>query len=108
VHDLERLVARVALATAGPRELVSLRQSLSAIPRVRQLLLEVRAPLLGSLVAELDDLLEVRDLIERTLIDEPPAVAREGGFTRDGVDKETDDLNASRRSPEGNASRRPR
>jgi len=98
VHDLERLVARVALATAGPRELVSLRQSLSAIPRVKQLLLEVRAPLLGSLVAELDDLLDVRDLIERTLVDEPPAVAREGGFTRDGVDKEIDDLRAISRS----------
>jgi DNA mismatch repair protein MutS len=98
VHDLERLVARAALATAGPRELVALGQSLTAIPRVKLLLDEVRAPLLGSLVAELDDLSDVRDLIERSLIDEPPAVARDGGFTRDGVDEEIDQLRAISRS----------
>ena len=58
-----------------------------------------------SLVAELDDLPDVRDAIERTLVDEPPALARDGGFTRDGVDAELDELRrsagpASRSSPE--------
>ena len=84
VSDLERLVARAALGTAGPRDLVSLKQSLAAVPRVRAVLEPVQAPLLRSLVAELDDLTDVRDLIERTIIDEPPAFARDGGFTRDG------------------------
>jgi DNA mismatch repair protein MutS len=92
VHDLERLVARAALGTAGPRDLVSLRQSLTAVPRVKLVLQEVQAPLLRSLIAELDDLTDVRDLIERTLVDEPPAFARDGGFTRDGIDPELDDL----------------
>ena len=54
----------------------------------------MQAPLLQSLLAELDDLADVRELIERTLIDEPPALAREGGFTRDGVDPELDELQA--------------
>jgi DNA mismatch repair protein MutS len=98
VHDLERLVARAALATTGPRELVSLRLSLAAVPRVKQILRDVQAPLLVSLCAELDELTDVRDLVERTLIDEPPAVARDGGFTRDGVDAELDDLRAVSRS----------
>jgi DNA mismatch repair protein MutS len=98
VHDLERLVARAALATTGPRELVSLGVSLAAVPRVKQILRDVQAPLLLSLCAELDELTDVRDLIERTLIDEPPAVAREGGFTRDGVDAELDDLRTVSRS----------
>jgi len=98
VHDLERLVARAALSTAGPRELVALRQSLAAVPRVKLVLHDVRAPLLGSLLAELDDLTDVRDLIARTLIDEPPAVAREGGFTRDEVDTELDELRTVSRS----------
>src|SRR5688500_9754782 len=98
VHDLERLVARAALGTAGPRDLVSLRQSLAAVPRVKLLLAEVRAPLLTSLVAELDELTDVRDLIARTLVDEPAAFAREGGFTRDGVDPELDDLKTISRS----------
>ena len=98
VHDLERLVARAALGTAGPRDLVSLKQSLAAVPRVKLVLEPLQAPLVRSLLAELDDLVDVRDLIERTLIDEPPALAREGGFTRDGVDPELDDLRTISRS----------
>ncbi len=98
VHDLERLVARAALGTAGPRDLVALRQSLATVPRVRLVLAEMRAPLLRSLIAELDDLAEVRDLIERTLVDEPPALAREGGFTREGVDAGLDALRHISRS----------
>ncbi len=98
VQDLERLVARAALGTAGPRDLVSLRQSIAAVPRIRMLLGALRAPLVQSLVAELDELPEVRDDIERTLIDEPPAIARDGGFTRDGVDPELDDLRTISRS----------
>src|SRR6185436_1219398 len=45
-----------------------------------------------SLTAGLDDLADVRDMLERTLLDEPPAVAREGGMIRDGVDAELDEL----------------
>ena len=98
VHDIERLIARAALGTAGPRDLVSLRQSIAAIPRVRMLLDEFQAPLVGSLVGELDDLADVRDALDRTLIDEPPAVARDGGVIRDGVDPEIDDLRGISRS----------
>jgi DNA mismatch repair protein MutS len=98
VHDLERLVARAALGTAGPRDLVALRQSLASVPRVKTVLADVQAPLLRSLVAELDDLTDVRDLIERTILDDPPAFARDGGFTRDGIDPELDDLKTISRS----------
>jgi DNA mismatch repair protein MutS len=98
VHDIERLVGRVALGTAGPRDLVALRMSLASIPRLRLMLDEVQAPLLRSLLAELDDLADVRDLIDRTLIDEPGAFARDGGFTRDGVDPALDELKTISRS----------
>jgi len=98
VHDVERLVGRVALGTAGPRDLVALRMSIAAIPRLRLMLDVVQAPLLRSLLAELDDLADIRDLIERTLIDEPGAFARDGGFTRDGVDAALDELKAISRS----------
>ena len=98
VHDIERLVARTALGTAGPRDLVSLRHSIAAVPRVRLLLEEFQAPLVRSLVSELDDLTDVRDALERTIVDEPPAVARDGGMIRDGVDAEIDDLRGISRS----------
>ena len=98
VQDLERLVARAALGTAGPRDLVGLKQSLTVVPRVRAVLAELQAPLVRSLVAELDDLADVRDRIEATLIDDPPALARDGGFARDGVDPELDQLRTISRS----------
>src|SRR5262249_42131521 len=81
-----------------PRDLVGLKESLAIIPRVRTVLCDLRAPLICSLIAELDDLGDVRDLIASTLVDDPPGLAREGGFIRDGVDPELDDLNAISRS----------
>ena len=98
VHDLERLIARVALGTAGPRDLVGLRQSVATIPRVRMLLADLQAPLIRSLLAELDDVVDVREAIETTLVDEPPALARDGGCIRDGVHPELDDLRSVSRN----------
>jgi len=98
VQDLQRLVARAALGTAGPRDLVGLKHSLAVVPRVRTVLADLQAPLIRSLVAELDDLVDVRDRIESTLTDEPPALARDGGFARDGVDPELDELRSISRS----------
>jgi DNA mismatch repair protein MutS len=92
VHDIERLVARVSLGTAGPRDLVALGQSLALLPRLQTLAAELRAPLFHSLAAELGDLSDVRSAIEDAIVPEPPAVAREGGVIRDGVDAELDGL----------------
>ncbi len=98
VHDLERLVARAALGTAGPRDLLALTASIAAVPRCRETLAEARSPLLRSLCAELDDLADVRDLIASTIADEPPALARDGGASRDGVDAGLDELRTISRS----------
>ncbi len=92
MHDMERLVARASLGTAGPRDLVSLGQSLMLIPKLRMILDQLQAPLMRSLVSEIDDLIDVRDAIDGTLVAEPPAVARDGGLIRDGVDPEVDEL----------------
>jgi DNA mismatch repair protein MutS len=98
IHDIERLVARAALGTAGPRDLVSLRQSIASVPGVRLLLGEMQAPLIRSLLAEIDDLADIRGELDRLLVDEPPALARDGGAIRDGVDPELDDLRRISRS----------
>jgi len=98
VQDLERLLARTALGTAGPRDLVGLKQSLAAVPRLRTVLGELQAPLVRSLTAALDDLADLREQIDRTLVDDPPAIARDGGFTRDGSDRELDELKTISRS----------
>ena len=98
IHDVERLVGRAALGNAGPRDLVSLRQSLAAVPRVKLLLDDLQAPLVRSLIAELDDLTDIRQALEETLLDEPPVFARDGGAIRDGVDPDLDELRTISRS----------
>jgi DNA mismatch repair protein MutS len=98
VQDLERLVARAALGSAGPRDLVGLKQSISVVPRVRLILDACEAPLTRSLVSALDDLIDIRDSVDRTLIDEPGALVRDGGYIRDGLDSELDELRRISRS----------
>ena len=98
VQDLERLVARTAMGTAGPRDVVGLKTSISVIPRLRTVLGDLQAPLIRSLCSELDDLSDVRDRIESALIDEAPVLARDGGMVRDGADREIDELRTISRS----------
>jgi len=97
MHDLERLVARASLGTAGPRDLLAAGQSMTVLPRLRAVLAECQAPLVRSLVSEIDDLPDVRDAILHTIVDEPPAVLRDGGVVRDGVDSELDALRSRSR-----------
>jgi DNA mismatch repair protein MutS len=98
VQDIERLIARIALGTAGPRDLVALKTTLGVLPRVRTVLDDLHAPLVRSHVAGLGDLSDVADRIERTIVDDPPAFARDGGAIRDGVDEELDAVRAVSRS----------
>ena len=98
ILDLERLISRIALSTASPRDLVALGRSLAAVPRLALMLTECQAPLVRSLVGELDDLSDVRQWVEAAIMDEPPALAREGGFVRDGFDPVVDELRTISRS----------
>ena len=92
VYDVHRLVARAALGTAGPRDLVALARSLGAVPALRQTLSTLQAPLLAQVVEALDDLPALREQIAGTLADEPPLLARDGDVIRDGADPEVDRL----------------
>ncbi len=94
VQDIERLVARAALGTAGPRDLLALQRSLAAVPRLKAILQVFDAPLTCSLAAELDEVPAARDAIEATVSESPPASARDGGMIRDGADAQLDELRA--------------
>ncbi len=92
VYDVQRLVARAALGTAGPRDLVALARSLAVVPGLVQTLSTLQAPLLAHLSTSLDDCPELRERISGTLADEPPLLARDGDVIRDGADPEIDRL----------------
>jgi DNA mismatch repair protein MutS len=97
VQDLDRILGRVTLGTAGPRDLVALGQSLRGLPAAAEALSECVAPLLRVQAKELDPPLDLADEIARTLVDAPPGLVREGGFVRDGVDPELDELRSTSR-----------
>jgi DNA mismatch repair protein MutS len=92
VQDLDRILGRITLGTASPRDLVALGASLRALPAAGEAIAECIAPLLRVQLKQLDPPVDLADEIARTLVSEPPALVREGGFVRDGVDPELDAL----------------
>ncbi len=98
VSDLERLTSRCATGTASPRDLGSLRVSLRKLPGLHELLADCRSERLSALRMGLEPEEEVEalaDHLERYLVEEPPAVMREGGIIRDGVHPPLDELRAA-------------
>ncbi|MBX6420192.1 MAG: DNA mismatch repair protein MutS [Nevskia sp.] len=92
VADIERILARVALRSARPRDLAGLAHSLAALPIVQAALAETAAPLLLELRARLGDHRELAGHLRQALADEPPLALKDGGVFRDGFDPELDAL----------------
>jgi DNA mismatch repair protein MutS len=92
VQDLERLAGRVTLGVASPRDLLGLRQSLARIPLLRKYLSNCTCERLSALLVEMDELTDVRERIELSLADDPPALASDPGVIRRGCNKELDEL----------------
>jgi DNA mismatch repair protein MutS len=95
IQDLERLTSRITLGQAGPRELVALRKSLAQLPVLRNFVTPPPAggsALLRQLHSEIDELTDVRETLERSIADEPPALATDPGMIRPGFHAELDEL----------------
>ncbi|MFZ0807768.1 MAG: DNA mismatch repair protein MutS, partial [Candidatus Sulfotelmatobacter sp.] len=92
ILDLERLLSRVTLETANPRDVLALAASLGKIPSVRAATRKLPAPRLTVLEAALDELGDLRARIEQTIVPEPPLSFADGGIIATGLDRELDDL----------------
>ncbi len=92
ILDLERLLARLSLDSAGPRDVRALAASLSKLPTLKIALAAMQAPLWRSLTERLDTLEETTARIETTLVHEPPLTLVDGGAIASGVDAELDEL----------------
>jgi len=92
ILDLERLLARLSLDSAGPRDLRALAASLSRLPGLHQALSAMESPLWRAITGRLDRLEEIAGLIERTIVAEPPLTLVDGGAIAPGVDTELDEL----------------
>lgn len=92
IGDLERIVSKVAVGRVSPREVVQLKVALQAIEPIRQACMEADNPSLQRIGEKLSVCPEVRDRIAREIANDPPLLANKGGFIRDGVKEELDEL----------------
>ncbi|HEY6610288.1 MAG TPA: DNA mismatch repair protein MutS, partial [Pseudomonas sp.] len=92
IGDVERILARIGLRSARPRDMARLRDALAALPELQQNLSELEAPRLRALAANIQTYPELADLLARAIIDNPPAVIRDGGVIKSGYDAELDEL----------------
>ncbi|MCX7563122.1 DNA mismatch repair protein MutS [Xanthomonadaceae bacterium XH05] len=90
--DLERILARVALRSARPRDLSTLRDGLAALPAIAAELAPLDSPRLTALAAQLGEHGEHADLLARAVMPQPPVLLRDGGVIADGFDAELDEL----------------
>ncbi len=92
VGDLERILARVALRSARPRDLSTLRDGLALTPTLRGALADCDSPLLAELRERLGDHADTAAHLARAVIEQPPALLRDGGVVKPGFDAELDEL----------------
>jgi DNA mismatch repair protein MutS len=94
LHDLERLASRVASGYATPRDLGALRGSLEIVPKVLATARSVGEGPIDALADGLDEQPELRDLLTRALVDNPPAQVAKGGIVREGYSEQLDEIKA--------------
>ena len=92
IGDIERILARIGLRNARPRDLARLRDAVSALPELQVAMSGLEAPHLAQLATIAGTYPELADLLGKAIVDNPPAVIRDGGVLKTGYDSELDEL----------------
>ncbi|MGR3887975.1 DNA mismatch repair protein MutS [Pseudomonas sp. 1152_12] len=92
IGDIERILARIGLRNARPRDLARLRDALSALPQLQVAMTELDTPHLQQLAVTAGTYPDLAALLEKAIIDNPPAIIRDGGVLKTGYDTELDEL----------------
>ena len=96
VYDLERLAARISYKSANPRDLVALKESLQMLPHIKSQLTELDAERFRGFLESFDTLNDLCELIDVSIIDDPPLAMKEGGIIRDGYNEDVDEYRRAR------------
>ena len=92
VYDIERLAGKISYGSANGRDLISLKSSAKQFPEIKKILSQAKSNMLVELHSELDTLDDIYELIEKTIVDDPPISVKEGGLIKLGYDEEIDKL----------------
>ena len=92
VYDIERLAGKMAYGNANARDMITLKNSLQRLPDVKNVLAQCTSSKLKELYEELDELKDVYELIEKSIVEDPPMTIKDGGIIKMGYDPEIDKL----------------
>ena len=92
VYDIERLISRIVYGSCNGRDLNSLKQSLSNLPDLKSELNELSSQMFADIYSSFDELKDIFDLIDASIVDEPPISIKEGGIIKTGYNEELDEL----------------
>lgn len=92
IYDLERLLTRIALKTANPRDLLAFKTSIQYLPDIYNLLRELPCERINEIYEDYDSLEDLYDLLEQAIVEEPPISIKEGGIFKQGYRDEIDEL----------------
>ena len=92
VYDIERLAGKISYGSANGRDLISLKSSAKQLPEIKKILSQVKSSMLAEIYSELDTLDDIYELIDKTIVDDPPISVKEGGLIKLGYDEEIDKL----------------
>ncbi|MEI3392584.1 MAG: DNA mismatch repair protein MutS [Clostridia bacterium] len=92
VYDIERLAGKMAYGNGTPRDMITLKNSLSRLPDIRQVLQNVNSEYLKEIYQNIDELKDIHELIEKSIVDDPPMTTKDGGYIKLGYDENIDTL----------------
>lgn len=96
IYDIERIVGKISNQNVNAKDMLSLKSSLSRIPEIKELLKYAKSPLLCEYYDNLDTLDDVRDLLEKSIKEDPSLTIKEGNIIKDGYNDEVDELRQSK------------
>ena len=92
VYDIERLAGKMAYGNGTPRDMITLKNSLSKLPEIRQVLKNVFSDYLKEIYQNIDELQDMYELIEKSIVDDPPMTTKDGGYIKIGYNEDIDTL----------------
>ncbi len=92
ISDIERITSRIVAGSANARDLVAIKTSLNALPKIKASLADCQTTSLLNVIQKIEDLTEVSEIIDKAIVDDPPILIRDGGIIRSGFNEELDRL----------------
>ncbi|MFA9422942.1 MAG: DNA mismatch repair protein MutS [Sedimentibacter sp.] len=92
IYDIERLISRIVYGNCNGRDLNALKQSVSSLPDLKAEISELHAKMFASIYHDFDTLRDIWELIDRSILDEPPISVKEGGIIKTGYNEELDEI----------------